>query len=433
MGTGKSKTAIDYCNGLGLQSVLIVCPKNVIEVWPEQFDLHSYNSYNIIYDSSKKSVAKKSTVFNAEISRAIIHDIPFALVINYESFWREPLGPIKNSKGVTIKPGLILSHNWDILILDEAHRIKSPGGKASWGAKTIANHIPRKLWLSGTPMPHSPLDIYAQYRALNPYVFGTNFSRFRQRYCIMGGYEDRQVVDWVNKTEMNKKIFDIMYMVKKRDVLDLPDVIHIKKSIQLSPKMQRIYNEFDKEFFAEVSNGEISASNALVKLLRLTQMTAGIVQLDNGLREFKDNSKLEEIKEILTDLPEDEPVIICAKFTPELQQIKDLCKKLGRSCAELSGNTNELTEWKKGNFNCLAVQIQAGKEGVDLTRSAYVIFSSTGCSLGDYEQFLARTDRPGQTRNVTYYHIVAKGTVDVKIAYALKQKKNVVNSIMGLC
>ena len=224
-----------------------------------------------------------------------------------------------------------------------------------------------------------------------------------------------------------------MYMVKKRDVLDLPDVIHIKRAVNLSSKMQKIYNEFNKDFFAEISNGEISADNALVKLLRLTQMTAGILQLDDGTREFKDDSKLEEIKEILTDLPENEPVIICAKFTPELQRIKDLCKKLGRSCAELSGQLNNLQEWKAGKFNCLAVQIQAGKEGVDLTRSAYVIFSSTGCSLGDYEQFLARTDRPGQTRNVTYYHLLAKGTVDIKIAHALKLKKNVVNSIMGLC
>jgi len=431
MGTGKTKAAIDYCNGLGLSSVLIVCPKNVIEVWPEQFDLHSYNNYSVVYDPSKLSVAKKTENFRRQISHSIIKGLPIALVVNYESFWREPLGPIRNKRGTIIKPGLLMSYNWEGLILDEAHRIKSPGGKASWGAKAIAGQIEHKLWLSGTPMPHSPLDIYSQYRALSPYVFGTNFSRFRQHYCIMGGYEMRQVIQWVNKQEMHDKIFDRMYMVKKRDVLDLPPVLHVNRPVLLSPKMQKIYNEFDKEFFAKVATGEITADNALVKLLRLTQMTAGIVQLDDGTRTYQDTSKLDEIKEILTDLPEDEPVVICAKFTPELQRIKDLCKSLNRTCAELSGHANELKEWKQGKFNSLAVQIQSGKEGVDLTRSAYVIFSSTGCSLGDYEQFLARTDRPGQLRSVTYYHVVCKKTVDIKISYALKHKKAVVQSVLG--
>jgi len=430
MGTGKTKAAIDYCNGLDLDAVLIVCPKNVIEVWPEQFRIHSAKNYRVIYDTSKKTIAKKVMAFKREIDSCVVSDIPFALVTNYESFWRGPLGPIKDRRGTIIKPGLILSLALDVMIMDEAHRIKSPGGKASWGSKHIANHIPRKLFLSGTPMPHSPLDIYAQYRTLDPKIFGTNFSLFRQRYCVMGGYEMRQVIQWTNKQDMHNKIFSKMYMVKKRDVLDLPPVIHEQRLVQLSTKMQKTYDEFDKEFFMEIDMGEMTADNALVKLLRLTQMTAGIIQLDDGTRIAGDDAKLKEIEEILTDLPEDEPVVICCKFTPELKRIKLICLKLKRTCAELSGNQNQLQEWKDGKFNCLAVQIQAGKEGVDLTRSAYVIFSSTGCSLGDYEQFLARTDRPGQTRSVTYYHIIAKGTVDVKISYALKHKKNVVQSIM---
>ena len=432
MGTGKSKAAIDYFNGLGLTAVLIVCPKNVIEVWPEQFAIHSHTPFNVVYDMSKLTIAKKVAGFKRKIDSNIVSGIPFALVVNYESFWREPLGPIKNKYGHIKRPGFLLSQLWDVMVFDEAHRIKSPGGKASWGAKMLANSIPKKLFLSGTPMPHSPLDIYAQYRALDPTVFGTNFSHFRQRYCVMGGYENRQVIEWVNKQEMHDRMFSKMYMVKKRDVLDLPPVMHEKRMVSLSPKMQKTYDEFDKEFFMEIDLGEMTADNALVKLLRLTQMTAGIIQLDDGTRIAGDDAKLKEIEDILTDLPEDEPVVICAKFTPELQRVKLICSKLNRSCAELSGKMNQLQEWKAGKFNCLAVQIQAGKEGVDLTRSAYVIFSSTGCSLGDYEQFLARTDRPGQTRSVTYYHILAKSTVDLKIANALKNKKNVVQSIMGI-
>ena len=117
-------------------------------------------------------------------------------------------------------------------------------------------------------------------------------------------------------------------------------------------------------------------------------------------------------------------------FKQELQNVKDLCSKLGRSCAELSGKMNQLEEWQHGQFNCIAVNIRSGREGIDMTRTAYCIFSSSGCSLGDFNQFMARFHRPGQTRPVTYYHILAEKSVDIKISRALKQKEKVIESVL---
>ena len=48
--------------------------------------------------------------------------------------------------------------------------------------------------LTGTPAHTSPLDVYAQYRFLDPGIFGANFSAFRDRYAVMGGYGGYQVV-----------------------------------------------------------------------------------------------------------------------------------------------------------------------------------------------------------------------------------------------
>jgi SNF2 family DNA or RNA helicase len=77
------------------------------------------------------------------------------------------------------------------------------------------------------------------------------------------------------------------------------------------------------------------------------------------------------------------------------------------------------------------VQIKAGGVGVDLTRARYSIFYSTGFSLGDYDQAKARTHRPGQTRPVMHIHLVARGTVDVRVRRALEKRAQIVESILA--
>ncbi len=78
----------------------------------------------------------------------------------------------------------------------------------------------------------------------------------------------------------------------------------------------------------------------------------------------------------------------------------------------------------------LAVQIQAGGTGIDLTRACYCVYMSVGFSLGDYEQSLARVHRPGQDRTVWYYHIVGRDTVDEMVYHALRARKNLVEGVL---
>jgi hypothetical protein len=80
----------------------------------------------------------------------------------------------------------------------------------------------------------------------------------------------------------------------------------------------------------------------------------------------------------------------------------------------------------------LAAQIQAGSEGNDMTRSRYQIYFSVGYSLTNYSQSLRRILRPGQERNVVYIHIIAKGTVDTKVYKALRDRKEIIEYVLGL-
>jgi SNF2 family DNA or RNA helicase len=113
-----------------------------------------------------------------------------------------------------------------------------------------------------------------------------------------------------------------------------------------------------------------------------------------------------------------------------LDSVHRAAKKVQRSSLELSGRRKDLEAWQGGGAPILAVQIQAGGVGIDLTRAAYCCYLSTGFSLGDYEQSLARCHRPGQHRTTYYYHFVARDTIDQTVYRALRNRKNVVEAVL---
>jgi len=99
----------------------------------------------------------------------------------------------------------------------------------------------------------------------------------------------------------------------------------------------------------------------------------------------------------------------------------------------MSGRQKDLTADATfpDDLDLLAVQMQAGGVGIDLSKARFSIYFSVGFSLGDYEQSLARVHRPGQLHKVFYIHMLAQNTVDEKIYMALKNKKNIINSIVN--
>jgi SNF2 family DNA or RNA helicase len=430
MGSGKTKTAIDICTAVDAGKILVLSPLSVVDVWPEQFAIHSAMKHLAI-PLNKGSVAAKAEKLRKDMRLAAARGQSAVAVVNYESAWREPLGPSYNAKGRLIDKGVLLKTKWDLVILDESHRIKSPGGKASWFCKRLGPTAKKRLCLSGTPMPHSPLDVYAQFRFLDPEVFGTSFVRFRARYAIMGGFEGKQVVDYQNLEDLQTKFYSIAHRVTKEEVLELPPVTHIERACTLSAKAMRAYSDLESELIAKIKEGEVTVSNALVKLLRLQQITGGSIVTDDGDHPVDiDSAKLNLLRDILEDLQPDEPVIIFTRFVREMERIKEMAGKMGRKVSELSGASNELKAWQRGETSVIVVQIQTGGLGVDLTRSRYCIYYSLGFSLGDFLQSLARMDRPGQTRKGTYYHLIAKGTIDEKVYASLKAKKRVVEDIL---
>lgn len=429
MGTGKSKVAIDLAANWQSQATIIICPLSVGEAWIKQLSIHHPGPY-IAETFMTGPVKQRATRMIEMLQLATHRRVPAFVIVNYDAVWRSPFGPVYNKNNRITDKGLILGMAWDLAILDEGHRIKTPSSRVSWFCRSLRNKAQRRLVLSGTPMPHSPLDIYAQMRFLNPDVFGTSFNLFRQEYAVLGGENNRMVFGFKHLDDLHAKFAAHSIRFMASDVLDLPAAIHQERTCKLCPAAMAAYRDLKKVAAALVEAGEITAANGAVKLLRLQQITGGNAALDSGEAHRIDDSKQRLLQDVFEDLPLDEPIVVFARFTADLDRIAEACENTGRAYRELSGRVKELSEWQNGNGNVLALQIQAGGVGIDLTRARYCIYYSVGYSLGDYEQSLKRTHRPGQTRTVFYYHLTAEGTVDQDVYAALEAKADVINAVL---
>ena len=409
MGTGKSLAGIELLNKWNISKVLIVCPKAVAQIWGREFDKHSEGWSVTTLNTGSVAIKAKKLNWNGNKK---------AIIINYESAWHEPVA------------AWLLNNPPECIIADESHKLKSPGGKASRYMAKLGRLVPKKLLLTGTIMPHSPLDVYGQFRFLNPHIFGFSFTRFRARYAILGGYGNYEVKGWMNLEELHEKIYSVSYRVRADEVLSLPDFMDEVLTFELSPKAMKIYRDLEKNLIADIESGEVTVSNAMVKLLRLQQITGGWLRADeNEYPEAVDTGKAELLKELLEGMGEEQVVVFC-RYHMDLESIAAVCQDLGLAYAELSGRRNELEKWEAKEAQVLMAQVQAGSLGIDLTQARYVVYYSTGFSLGEYEQSRARVHRPGQTRKVVYYHLVAENTVDVKVMKALEQRADLVRFVV---
>jgi SNF2 family DNA or RNA helicase len=275
------------------------------------------------------------------------------------------------------------------------------------------------------------LDAYGQYRFLDPGIFGTNFTRFRNHYAEVATYKGfPEITAWRNQEEFKHILAMTMFRVDE-DVLDLPPITHVRRHCELPSSAMKIYRSLMRAFVADVEAGEVTAANALVRLLKFQQITSGFITTDDGEEQQLHDEK-RSILEDIVDGVSGEPVVVFCRFRHDLAVVREVAKSAGRVYGEVSGSGNVLEGGRiPDHVDVLGVQIQAGGVGVNLNAARLCVFFSLGFSLAEYEQAVARLHRGGQAHPVTVYHILARDTVDEQVYAALAAKKKVVDEIMN--
>ncbi len=410
MRTGKTLTTLHYLVLTQPAITLVVTTTKGIKVWENEIN-KSISGVEVVSLTSGTSAAKAKKL-------GTISSQPTVILVNYQSVWRAPI--------LAALYRLAL----EVIVLDESHYIKAHNSMVSKAMYKLGRIARKRYCLTGTPLPNSPLDIYGQARFLNQELFTIDgkqllrsFGAFKSRYAVQQSFGTIQIVrGYKNLHELHEIMNTFTFRVESSQVLDLPDALHITKLVELSDKARAIYTEFNREMMVELESGVLTADNALVKALRLQQITGGFISDDHV-----DVSKLEMLQNIVNELDENEPLVVFARFTHEIEAIHAALF----SSSILSGKYNELDAWLQGQTQVLIVQIRTGAEAINLSRASRVVFYSMDYSAGVHSQALARVaGHDQQADRVTYYYLVAENTIDEAIIKSLADKTKVKESIM---
>lgn len=415
MGTGKSMMTIAITGTLeaekDVKKMLVVCPKSIVGVWEDEF--RKFADYRYALTVLDGTMEKKRSAFNYMQGAALQ-----IIVVNYESCWR------LESEITKWKP--------DLIVCDESSKIKTPSASQSKALHRLGRQSKYNIILTGTPITGSPLDIFSQYKFLDDSIFGTSFYLFRNRYAILGGYQNRMIVGYRHLDELVEKVHSIAFRIKIEDAVDLPPFIDETRAITLEPKAQSLYRMLEQDCYAELANGEVTARNVLTQLLRLAQCTGGFIRDDiKSEAQQVSGAKLDALEDIIdTCLDEEKKVVVFARFVPEIEAIAAMLKKKKIGYALIYGATTDRADQVKkfqedAEVKVFIGQLQTTGMGLTLTAANVAVFYSLDFSYANYEQSRARIHRIGQKQKCLYIHLVGKGTVDEKILNALKHKGDI--------
>jgi hypothetical protein len=422
---GKSKAALDYCGILAMKGeiskVLILAPRIALDVWQQEIDKHfpflcqveTFDKW--WWGGSKSPPAPKVTIFLAG------REETFRAVHN-------------GKKLVRVKQDELEEWDPDVIILDESHQYKRPGGRGAQDAWRFVRRLrisradgrPFVLLLSGTPNPKGWRDLFAQFRIMDETIFGTSVGRFDRRHVVYGhGKRKYTIIQYRGEKTILKKVrrHSISVSAEEAGLQGVREWNPIK--VRLPAKAMTAYMQMAKEFVTEVDGELITAKNAGVLRLRLLQICGGFTTDGKQIH----GAKIEAARDWLRLLYEQEQsFVVGARFLPEVHALAD---NVPRGCrvAVVEGATRKhrdmaIKDFSRGRLDGLIFQVSAGTAAIDLSRAAELIYYSLPDGWVDFKQFGDRVLGPHQKRPVRYTAILTQGTLERSVIRALRRKED---------
>ncbi|XBX04223.1 DEAD/DEAH box helicase [Enterocloster clostridioformis] len=421
MGTGKTLTTIGITGALfnagKIRRVLIVAPLSILGVWEEEFRKFADFPYCLVVLSGNGSRKRDTLRHMAGASLQVA-------VVNYESAWRMEKD--------------LAAWRPDLIVADEGHKIKTHNISASRAMHRLGAKAGYRLLLTGTVITNKAVDVFSQYKFVNPAIFGQSFYTFRGRYFDMVGYGNHTpVLKKSMEAELMERMHSIAFRATKAECLDLPEMTDILRQVELEPAALQIYRGLVKESYAELSGGEVTATNILTRLLRLSQLTGGFIGNDEtSAVEQVSCAKLSALEDILDGImAEGKKLVIIARFIPEIKAICRLLEKRKLKYSCIAGGVKD-REAQVAAFQeepevmAFVGQIATAGLGITLTAASTMVFYSLDYSMSNFEQAKARIHRVGQRMPCTYLYLVARGTVDEKVLAALGDKADLARTLV---
>lgn len=268
-----------------------------------------------------------------------------------------------------------------------------------------------KIAATGTPLMNQHIDLYPLLVWLDQE--SCNYWTFREKYCVMGGYKNKQVVGNKNGDILNRKLANCMLRRKKDDVLDLPDKIIINEVLEMEGKQSILYEKTKgivKHQIAKLKGNKTAILSALIALRKITCYPAWIDP------KFKDSIKFDRVFQLMDEITQNgQKAIIFSNWATPVQVLYEQLKMYNP--AMIIGDTKDRIEQVnkfQQDSSCKVIlgTIGAMGTGLTLTAASNVIFLDEPWNRALKDQATDRAHRIGTKNNVNIYTLICKGTMD---------------------
>lgn len=425
-GVGKSLQALAAAAIVGARRVVIAAPPVVLTHWGREVErsgLHTLGSQfpgEIVIISSKKRKEPELPEFGVVV-------LPDSL-----------LGA---------RPALLkrmLEWEPDVVILDEAHRIKTATSARAKALIALGSRASKfSAALTGTPIFQSPQEIVALLDFtghLGP-VFGGS-EPFLERYCYQNNFnawiprktmltELRQKLEqhvWVRRTK-SQVLPNLPKKLRSEVVVDvdLKDYREVHKNVidHIAEWVEKYYDE-NKELPDEKEIGAYAKNN--LRYVSMLRVAAAMAKIDVAA---------ERIRDFVVSAPERPLIVWVHHHEVGEAMLAALDSSVGRS-GLIDGRTNPaekdelIDSFQEGKVAVLVCSITAVGVGVTLTRSQDHLFVETDWTPAIVVQAEDRSHRYGAVSDHLFLEtMVAIGTLDEHIQSALLRKGKTLRSIYG--
>ena len=451
MGAGKTlelaNLAIYNRKRYGYKHCLVVCCVNSSKYnWKNDIESHLKEPAYILGTRYKRNGDLKFDTGSKEKIEDLSHrgiynrktktvsPFPYFIIMNIEGFrYREGKRfPIADLIQRYIDMGEI-----SMIAIDEVHKnmsMSSLQGKAIQDIHSKATK--RAMWLpmTGTPVVNKPTDLYLPLKLIGGHNF-KNFYSWCQRYCVYGGYGDKEIIGYKNISELKNLLQPNMIRRLKMDILDLPPKIQYTEYVENTAYQSRLYDKISQEMInkkAEI----LSSLNPTVAFMRLRQVNGSPELIDNTLSTSSDeyikyNAKLKRLLELLEDAKDrGEKTIVFSNWVEPLRTLYKFVSARYKTCCFTGTMKSDERERHKQVFQTnpeytvLLGTIGAAGTTHTFTAATNVIFYDEPWTPSDKVQAEDRAHRIGTKSSVNIFTLISKDTVDDKVHDILYQKSS---------
>ena len=396
MGLGKTFQVLSFIQAISeqKQNILIVAPASLIQNWENEyyrfFKEKRYELYNTSENKTVITKLLKDQIEEREQNSSSIFITSYENLRSYENY---------------------IKIQWDIVILDEAQRIKNPQTLTNKTARALKAGF--RIAVTGTPVENTFSDIWAITDFVSPGLLGTH-KEFKQHFSWTDDESDESLIK--KGKIIREKLGELFLRRKKEDNLpELPEKMFIKQS-EFMPTLQACVYTQILGLAAETTtlDGKI---RVLQKMRQVSDHYSFVPKYYTDNYDYTDTAKTLLLERILKEIQQkQEKVIIFAEFIHTQEILAKIIEKsfairpqIFNGSVKLFARENMLNRFKHSEgFNVLIMSPIAAGVGLTITEANHVIHFSRHWNPAKEDQATDRAYRIGQKKTVYVYLLIGK-------------------------